>query len=131
MPQEFWTSSNGQYYDNGPNRAIFHRLVRESEARGVKVMATRPPRAKSTDRTYVVNMANIGAATHLTKQAAVCLSLIIEAGKTDGITENDLAELLRQNGFRLNTKQDPWKIFNFYKKTYIDAGIVEVHEGGE
>ena len=76
-------------------------------------------------------MENIAAASSLPKQAAICLSLFIESGKTDGITEAELAELLRQNGFRLNTKQDPWKIFSFYKKLYQEAGILEVHEAGE
>ena len=129
MPQEFWVSGNEVFYDTGLNWERFQQLIKQSEAAGIKVATARPSRPKSTDRVYVVNMANIGAASHLTKQAAVCLSLIIESGKTDGIVENDLAELLRQNGARLNTKQDPWKIFNFYKKALIEAGIISVEEG--
>lgn len=128
MPQEFWVSSNGVYYENGLNREVFQKLCAVAQAQGIKVQAARPMRAKTNDRTYSLNMKNINQVSHMPKQATTCLSLIIDSGKIDGITENELAEILRQNGFKLNTKQDPFKIFVFYKKLYVESGILEIQE---
>lgn len=128
MPQEFWVSSNGAYYENGLNRERFMKLVKEAESQGIKVSAPRASRVRSSGTTFSLNMDNINQAASLTRQATTCLSIIIEAGKQDGIGEQELAELLRANGFKLNTKQDPWKIFHFYKKTFIDAGLLVVEE---
>lgn len=126
MPPEFWVGANGQYYDNGRNRELFHKHVAAANAQGIKVTIAKPLKARSSDVIYALKMENIAAVASMTRQATACLSLIIEAGKQDGIAENELAELLRQNGFKLNTKQDPWKIFHYYKKDFIAAGVLEV-----
>ena len=55
---------------------------------------------------------------------AIELVGIILNDSNDSWTEPELQKLIDENSEVLKTKQEPWKIFQYYRKALIDAGFL-------
>jgi hypothetical protein len=61
-----------------------------------------------------------------TPQAKVCYQILIDGVKAhpEGITETDLKALVNTRAAEIRTRQDPWRIFQYYRPTLIKAKLV-------
>lgn len=66
----------------------------------------------------------IEAYDNLPRQAKVILDLLNETGR-ENLTEASIQVILSDKSAELKTKQDPMKIFTFYRKRLIDEGHLE------
>lgn len=64
----------------------------------------------------------------LSPQAITCLEILF-AGKVDGMMEENVIGLIENNVEKYgDTKQSPWKIFQYYRKSLVDAGFLKVEK---
>lgn len=49
---------------------------------------------------------------------------IILTSPEDSWSEPELQKLIQDNSVGLSKKQEPWKIFQYYRKALIDAGFI-------
>lgn len=66
----------------------------------------------------------------LAPQAITCVGVILSSGKEE-ITEMELFNLLDENVEQFNSKQTPWKIFQYYKKPIMEAGFLKEVKAAE
>lgn len=73
-------------------------------------------------RTYSISLGGDTKAK-LAPQGRAILTAVLKSGKSE-ISESELNELLNTDVVKgaLNTKQDPWVIWQFHRKTICDAG---------
>lgn len=111
------------------NRELLQGLFKEAAAQGIKIGSPKVFRTRAKERSYFLNMDKSARVGDLNKQASTCIKIMINGGKaSDGYSEEELIQLLRQHGPMLNTRQDPWKVFNFYKKNFLEMGLLVVEE---
>jgi hypothetical protein len=62
-----------------------------------------------------------------TPQAKVCLTIVRESidPETGSITENDLKAKVLERQQEIKTRQDPWRIFQYYRPSLINAGLLK------
>lgn len=68
----------------------------------------------------------------LPPQACALLDILVEAmqAKDEPVfTEGELQALIEQKKELLNTKQDPWRIFQYYRGKLISVGFLRFHRG--
>ncbi len=61
-----------------------------------------------------------------TPQAKVCYAILCDgvSAHPEGITETDLKALVNTRAAEIKTRQDPWRIFQYYRPTLIAAKLV-------
>jgi hypothetical protein len=60
-----------------------------------------------------------------TRQALVCLQIFVDAlGDKPSITEEDLRRHVETRAAEIKTKQDPWRIFQYYRPNLIKGGML-------
>lgn len=64
-------------------------------------------------------------AAKMPPQAKTCLA-ILEALGTDEISEADAMKAVADRKDELRTRQDPWRIFQYYRPRLNEAGIITV-----
>lgn len=57
------------------------------------------------------------------RQASVVCDILIGSGKTE-FSESEILTLVRSEGARLNTKQDPGSVFKYYRSNLSSAGFL-------
>jgi hypothetical protein len=63
---------------------------------------------------------------NLTPQAKVCLTIFIELiGDAQSVAEGDLRRKVEERAAELKTKQDPWRIFQYYRPTLIALKLIK------
>lgn len=72
----------------------------------------------------------IEAYEKLPRQAREVLDILNEASR-DSFSEASIEVLLGENVGRLKTRQEPIRIFGFYRRDFIDQGHLEEVEGGD
>jgi hypothetical protein len=65
-----------------------------------------------------------------TPQAQTCLKILKESVHKDGpnkgkITEEDLKKAINARAAEIRTRQDPWRIFQYYRPTLVKAGFIK------
>lgn len=97
--------------------------------------ASRTGTHKLADRAYEVVKTAVAATDKLPPQARTCLVFFTElmtAAKHDdakgifSIPEKDFNAYVVANAARLNTRQDPWRIFQYYRPTLIQSGFIRL-----
>lgn len=69
------------------------------------------------------------AIVHLPPQAQVIVDIIEIACSTrsePSFSEEELQQVVEQHAFMLHTKQDPWRIFQYYRGKLISAGVMRL-----
>ncbi len=128
MPQDLWLSADGVFREDGLNRQSFMQKLREARAQGIHVPRKIDTRPKSDDRMYKILSGDIAVAMTLKPQARTLVRLMLELNKPDGFSERELNDMLLKSHDQLRTRQDPWKVFNFYKKDLLIANVLEITE---
>lgn len=64
----------------------------------------------------------------LPPQAIVLVGALLSAD-VDTWTEPELQEIVQNCSEDLKTKQEPWKIFQYYRTALIDAGFLSMKKG--
>ena len=86
--------------------------------------------AKSTilSRTYTYIKDPAKAATLVTPQAKACLQIVAESvdPKTQTIDEASLKAAVEAKCATLKTRQDPWRIFQYYRTKLINSGNLKM-----
>jgi hypothetical protein len=80
------------------------------------------------NRTYVTNLQGDTKAKFAPQARMVLIAILKHADVTGNaeITEQAMMELVEN--LPLDTKQEKWKIFQFYRKSLIDAGFLKIKE---
>jgi hypothetical protein len=60
-----------------------------------------------------------------TPQAKTCLAFLRDSVKNGQITEADLKRVVETRAAELKTRQDPWRIFQYYRPTLIKGGYLK------
>lgn len=64
-----------------------------------------------------------------TPQALACLKILretaVERDGTLSCTEKDLREAVVKRAEEIRTRQDPWRIFQYYRPTLVQAGVLK------
>lgn len=106
--------------------AIWLELCKRSEFVTRKLMNTAgmdKRKANLLQRVYKIDRTKMSeSVADLPTQAIACLKLMWELDG-DEITEGDLRELIIKNADKLNTRQDPWRIFQYYRAKLNTAGF--------
>lgn len=77
-------------------------------------------------RKYFLGEVKEGFADVVTSQAKACLTIVRDAVKESGeVTEENLKSLINQRASELKTRQDPWRIFQYYRPTLIKAKLIK------
>lgn len=75
------------------------------------------------NRMYIIDRKKQGTSVaDLPTQAITCLQLMW-AHDSDQISEGELKALIVANAAKLNTRQDPWRIFQYYRSKLNSAGF--------
>jgi hypothetical protein len=80
---------------------------------------------KSTlnNRVYIIDRKKMAQSlADLPTQAITCLQLMW-SHDSDQISEGALKELITSNATKLNTRQDPWRIFQYYRAKLNELGF--------
>lgn len=88
-----------------------------------------PPKPKLLDREYelCIDPADDKSVGDLrTPQALTCLKILRESvdKSTKRITERDLRDVVMKRQLELRTRQDPWRIFQYYRAELIKSKLV-------
>ena len=77
---------------------------------------------KIMNRNYsIVNM----QVQDIPRQASVCLCMLLQACEDSGTcTEAKLREVVQARAQELKTKQDPWRIFQYYRPQLVKLGFI-------
>lgn len=61
--------------------------------------------------------------SRLSPQAITCLEILFASGKKT-VSEEELHNILMEAADQFKTKQTPWKVFQYYRKSIIEAGFL-------
>lgn len=88
----------------------------------------RDRKRKLDDRTYVLgDPPTDGVQIPLPPQARVCYQILVDAcGEEMGVSESVLREVIMKRAVELKTRQDPWRIFQYYRPQLIAARLVRM-----
>lgn len=90
--------------------------LRENVKRGGRRIQNRVYRISTEGNTEI----------RLSPQAITCLEILFSSKKKE-LQESEVAELISANAEKFGkTKQEPWKIFQYYRKALKDAGFLTV-----
>ncbi len=131
MPQEVWLGADGVYREDGINRQRLMQMLRAAKEQGIHVPRKIDTRPKRDDRMYKILGADIAIAMTLKPQARTLVRLMLDIKKPEGFSERELNDVLLKSHEDLKTRQDPWKVFNFYKRDLVAAGVLEITEPDE
>lgn len=90
---------------------------------------------KLADRRYEVVKFEVPADVKLPPQAKTCMAFFAEMAKTAGhddtkgifdVPEKDFNAYVVANAERLKTRQDPWRIFQYYRPQLIQGGFIRL-----
>lgn len=101
---------------------------------------TRKVSEKMLNRAYELVKSEIPAELKLPPQAKTCLTFLVECAAKDeayqkvpaedrgvfSIKEDAFKEYVTTNAARLNTRQDPWRIFQYYRPVLINYGFLRL-----
>lgn len=85
------------------------------------------PSNKKAPREYCLVEGHESKMADLTPQARTCAILLahcIAAGDGPSVYEETFKQFLAENAGELNTRQDPWRIFQYYRANMISEGII-------
>jgi hypothetical protein len=88
-------------------------------------------RRTSSGKVVKPSHAGIGKITFIAKpggmprQAMVLADMASEVAK-DGITLAEFEKYVREQAPRLNTRQDPWRIYKYYEKPLLEKGAIKL-----
>ena len=100
--------------------------IEELEAKVVALESAKKPAGKRVQN-RVYELTDLDPATvKLPKQAGICMGLI--AAQEDR-SEANLVEVFKGHAETLATKQDPWRIFQYYRPMLIASNLLRVVEG--
>lgn len=128
LPQDLWLSADGVFREDGINRGRFLTKLRDAKAQGIHVPRKVDTRPKNAERVYRLLGDDMASVMALKPQARTLVRIMNDIGKPEGFSERELNDVLLKSHDALKTRQDPWKVFNFYKKDFIAAGIIDVTE---
>ena len=94
---------------------------REEILNSVRERSGKKGGSRIKNRTYKVLDGNEHA--KLSPQAVRCLEIIYEQDKEE-LSEQEMFDLFQD--CEMKTKQEPWKIFQYYRKSLKDQGFIEV-----
>ena len=95
-------------------QSVLETLQANSKVRGKRVM----------NRTFIIKDDG-DLEVKLSPQAVKCLELIFSLEK-DEIKEMELVELFKEGS--MVTKQDPYHVFQYYRKSLVEAGWIEIQD---
>lgn len=77
---------------------------------------------KILNRTYTIkNLQD----QKLPRQAKICICIMVDAcGDTQSCTEAQLRAKVAERAEELKTRQDPWRIFQYYRPMLVKAGVI-------
>jgi hypothetical protein len=93
--------------------------VPKTERTGVK------KEGKLTNRKYVVELTAIPEGVKLPPQAIACLKIMVDMNRKE-ILEQDLKDEVNKQAESLHTRQDPWRIFQYYRPQLMQHKIVRM-----
>lgn len=97
---------------------IDQKKVNKAELEKV-IEAIRPKVAeKKEDTTRKYHFTKVDLGSKIPPQMEECLKIGLE---NDGKTEDELKEVFAKCGERLKTRQDPWRIFAYYRPRLVAA----------
>jgi len=77
--------------------------------------------SKTLSRAYVYLAKQVELGT---PQARACLKIIEDSCKDGQVTESVLKDAIIKRAAELKTRQDPWRIFQYYRPSLIAAGYI-------
>lgn len=79
------------------------------------------------NRTLVINRDALKTFASKTPQVLVLAAMLTSLNK-DSVCEETIEKTVKSAkwGTALKTKQDPYLIFRYYRKTFVDAGVITV-----
>lgn len=82
---------------------------------------------RAKNREYTIKTDG-NAETKLSPQAITCLEILF-AEKRNKMMEQEIIGLINDNAAKFGeTKQSPWKIFQYYRKSLVNAGFIVVEK---
>ena len=94
---------------------------REEILEAVKERSGRKGGSRVKNRVYKILDGNEGA--KLSPQAIKCLEILYSTDKAE-MSEQEVFDLFQTA--EMNTKQTPWKIFQYYRKSLVEQGFIEI-----
>lgn len=77
--------------------------------------------SKVLSRTYTIIAISLPE-VHIPNQASACLRILSDAAKDGKVTEDVARAAIAQRAPELKTRQEPWRIFQFYRPQLIKLG---------
>ena len=82
---------------------------------------------RARNREYTIST-DVNVDIRLSPQAITCLEILF-ANKKTNMMEAEVIELLEKSAEKFGkTKQSPWKIFQYYRKSLVEAGFISVEK---
>lgn len=91
---------------------------------GTKADGTRERKSTISTRHYYRGTVMISP-ENLTPQAKICMVILTELlGDAQSVTEGDLKRKVEERAAELHTRQDPWRIFQYYRPKLIELKLL-------
>ena len=102
-------------------------LVKNATPHLVNIAADGTKERKSTISTRCYSRGAVDKSPeNLTPQAKVCLTIFIALiGDAQSVTEGDLRRKVEERAAELKTRQDPWRIFQYYRPKLIALKLLK------
>lgn len=62
-------------------------------------------------------------------QGVICARILSTASDSASISESEAFDLINNNVAALHTRQEAWRIFQYYRPRLIELGFLTVHDG--